>query len=75
MQCNGSCKNYKATSNTHVGGRYEQGQKRCNRCEIYIKWDGLWCPCCGYLLRTKPRGTKLKRRILLMKKARQESRI
>jgi hypothetical protein len=30
----------------------------------------LWCPCCGYLLRTKPRGTKLKRRLLLMKKAR-----
>jgi hypothetical protein len=26
-------------------------------------------------LRTKPRGTKLKRRLLLMKKARQESRI
>ena len=41
MQCNGSCKNYKATNNTHVGGRYEQGQKRCNRCEIYIKWGGL----------------------------------
>jgi hypothetical protein len=26
-------------------------------------------------LRTKPRGTKLKRRLLLIKKARQESRI
>ena len=75
MQCNGSCKKYKALGNTHEGGRYEQGQKRCHRCEIYINWEGLWCPCCGYLLRTKPRGTKLKRRLLLMKKARQESKI
>ena len=42
------------------GGRYEQGQKRCNTCELFIKWEGLWCPCCGRLLRTKPRAKKLK---------------
>jgi hypothetical protein len=21
--------------------------------EIFIKWDGLWCPCCGYRLNLK----------------------
>jgi hypothetical protein len=28
----------------------------------------LWCPCCGRLLRTKPRATKPTRRLFLMKK-------
>ena len=73
MHCNGSCKKYKATGSTREGGRYEQGQKRCHRCEIYIEWEGLWCPCCGYLLRTKPRGTKPKRRKMLMRKSRLEN--
>jgi hypothetical protein len=31
----------------------------------------LWCPCCGRLLRTKPRATKLTRRLLLMRKSRE----
>lgn len=67
MHCNEICIKYKAKSNSPEGGRYEQGQKRCHECEIFIKWEGLWCPCCGHLLRTKSRGTKLKRRMLLMK--------
>jgi len=73
MHCEGSCKKYKAKSNSLEGGRYEQGQKRCHTCEIFIKWEGLWCPCCGRLLRTKPRGTRLKRRLLLQKKAKEEN--
>ena len=72
MQCVGNCKKYKSKINTHEGGRYEQGQKRCHKCEMFIKWEGLWCPCCGYLLRTKPRATKPKRRMSLMRKRRHE---
>ena len=68
LYCNGHCQKYKASVNTREGGRYEQGQKRCHQCEIYMEWSGLWCPCCGYLLRTKPRDSKLKRRLSLMKK-------
>ena len=41
-------------------GRYSIGQKRCQVCEIFLKWDGLWCPCCGYRLRTNPRNSKFK---------------
>ena len=70
MHCNESCKKYKAEANSHEGGRYEQGQKRCPECEIFMKWEGLWCPCCGRLLRTKPRSTRLKRRKMLMKRER-----
>ena len=32
-------------------------------CDIFIKWDGLWCPCCGYCLRTKPRNLKYKAKL------------
>ena len=66
MHCNNSCKKLKAISNSHEGGRYEQGQKRCPNCEVFLMWDGLWYPCCGRLLRTKPRARKLKQRLALI---------
>ena len=55
MTCKGICVRYKADSN-----HYANGQKCCQICELFIKWDGLFCPCCGYKLRTRPRNFKLK---------------
>ncbi|HZC20317.1 MAG TPA: hypothetical protein VE223_01595, partial [Nitrososphaeraceae archaeon] len=54
-------------------GRYVSGQKRCQICEIFIKWDGLWCPCCGYRLRTKPRNLKYKAKLRARKGQQEES--
>ena len=52
--CNSVCEKYRATR--PIGGlRYSSGQKRCTSCSIFIKWEGLFCPCCGYKLRTMPR--------------------
>jgi hypothetical protein len=39
-------------------GIYSIVQKRCQICEIFLKWDGLWCPCCRYRLRTKSSNLK-----------------
>jgi hypothetical protein len=50
---------------THV---YATGQKRCQICEIFIKWDGLSCPCCGYKLRNGPRSFKFKAKLRIKKK-------
>jgi hypothetical protein len=62
MTCKGICVRHKAQK--PVGsGRYASGQKRCQICEIFMKWDGLWCPCCGYRLRTKPRNLKYKAKL------------
>ena len=62
MTCKGICIRHKAQK--PVGsGRYATGQKRCQICEIFIKWDGLWCPCCGYRLRTRPRNLKYKAKL------------
>ena len=54
MTCKGICPRYKAQKPVGTG-RYASGQRRCQICEIFIKWEGLWCPCCGYRLRTRPR--------------------
>ena len=59
MYCREICIKYgvKNVSPKEIG-RYESGQKRCTSCEIYINWDGKHCPCCGHLLRTKPRNSR-----------------
>jgi hypothetical protein len=59
MTCKGICIRHKAQKPSN-SGRYAIGQKRCQICEIFIKWDGIWCPCCGYRLRTRPRNKKYK---------------
>jgi hypothetical protein len=58
MACKGICIRYKAASN-----HYANGQKRCQVCGLFIKWDGLWCPCCRGRLRTGPRRFKLKSKL------------
>jgi len=62
MTCKGICIRYKAQKPVGTG-RYASGQRRCQICEIFINWEGLWCPCCGYRLRTKPRNLKYKAKL------------
>ena len=38
--CNGGCRRYMVTKPVD-NGRYTAGQKRCNSCEISIRWDGF----------------------------------
>ena len=59
MSCNGVCKKFKATKPAS-GGRYQNGQKRCQTCTVFLHHDGLYCPCCNMRLRTSSRYTKLK---------------
>jgi len=62
MSCNGICHRYKANG-LPKEGRYKNGQKRCLICDIYIIWEGLWCPCCGNRIRSNPRGSAAKKRL------------
>jgi hypothetical protein len=59
MVCKGICIRHKA-SGPISSGRYATGQKRCQICDLFIKWEGIWCPCCGYRLRNGPRLFKHK---------------
>ncbi|MFZ0223934.1 MAG: hypothetical protein WAM42_19805 [Candidatus Nitrosopolaris sp.] len=67
MTCKGICIRHKAMKPVGMG-RYSTGQKRCQVCEIFLKWEGLWCPCCGYRLRTRPRNLKYKAKLRTRKK-------
>jgi predicted amidophosphoribosyltransferase len=62
MACKGICIRHKAVKPVDTG-RYSSGQKRCQKCETYINWDGIWCPCCGNRLRSNPRNVKYKIRL------------
>ena len=62
MTCNGVCPRYKASKPLSLS-RYLLGQKRCNFCNIYINWDGLYCPCCNMRLRHHPRNRIYKEKL------------
>lgn len=63
MGCNGICHRYKAKKQNNVG-RYASGQKRCNVCNMYLNWEGLFCPCCNLRIRMNSRYSKLKEKHL-----------
>ena len=56
MSCRGICNRYKAKKPTASSSRYVNGQKRCQVCEAWLDYAGSHCPCCGIMLRTKPRS-------------------
>ena len=70
MACKGICIRHKAHK-PFGSGRYAIGQKRCQMCEMFIKWDGLFCPCCGCRLRIGPRLFKHKAKLRMKQKEKQ----
>ena len=66
--CKRICLQYAAKKPTNLG-RYDAGQKRCQICEIFITdkgtrdEQGLWCKCCNYRVRGKPRNLKYKAKL------------
>ncbi len=64
MVCKGICHRYKAKWGTQKY-RYVSGQKRCNVCELFVNWDGYHCPCCGILLRTRPKISRYRQTCLI----------
>ena len=67
MVCKGVCIRHKASGPISYG-RYATGQKRCQICEIFIKWDGIFCPCCGCRLRIGPTQYKHKAKLNELKR-------
>jgi len=57
--CRGMCYEYKNLVVPRNGTYYYKWENaRCSICVIYVKWDGIYCPCCGYRLRRRPRGSE-----------------
>ena len=57
--CIGKCKEFQAQKPSS-GKRYFLGQKRCQSCEEWLLYEGVFCPCCKQRLRTKPKSRKNK---------------
>jgi len=58
----GICEGFKAKRNPTIPSRYKEGQKRCSVCEIFVKWDETYCPCCNYKLKTRSfRGWEMRK--------------
>jgi len=62
MTCKGICASHKAS------GRYATGNKRCTECNLFIKWEGFFCPCCGHKFRIGPRVFKFKEKLRIKKR-------
>ena len=58
MTCRGICAKYRAPG-PKERSRYNAGQKRCQKCGLFVICNDLNCPCCGAKLRTKPRNTNI----------------
>ena len=67
MTCKGICIRHRALKPQGTG-RYADGQKRCQVCQVFLKWENFWCPCCGYRLRTRPRNVKYKSKLIAIRK-------
>ena len=63
LSCKGLCNRIKSVG-TAMQFKYQEGQKRCSLCELFIDCDDARCPCCKTILRTKSRNrvSKIKRR-------------
>ncbi|KAF6245492.1 hypothetical protein C6989_03430 [Nitrosopumilus sp. b2] len=57
--CKGICDTLKSTG-IAMKLKYQEGQKRCTLCEVFIDCKGNRCPCCRIRLRTKSRSSRSK---------------
>ena len=55
MMIRGICNQF-LTSGGGMISRYNMGLKRCTECSLFIKFEGIRCPCCSHVLRTKSRS-------------------
>ena len=62
--CKGKCDNL-SDYDTRSGnkGSFRLGYKRCKKCEYFILCDGIRCPCCNGLLKSKPSNNTSRRKL------------
>ncbi|QLH09029.1 hypothetical protein DSQ19_05680 [Candidatus Nitrosotenuis sp. DW1] len=55
FSCKGICVRYKSQG-IENGRKYQNGQKRCSHCGLFLNWQETRCPCCRTIMRTRPRS-------------------
>ena len=60
-KCSTWYKFYRKTGFKPSMKKYTAGIKFCAICSTYMEYEGIRCPCCGCVLRTKPRAANRRR--------------
>ena len=59
--CKGKCEDYKySRKGRHGMPRLSADFARCRTCDVYLKWDGIYCPCCTVKVSRTARGRNAK---------------
>jgi len=56
---NSICKNIICKSDEYSPLKYvrnaaQKGYRRCSKCCVYLKYQGIFCPCCGNRMKVSP---------------------
>ena len=62
MVCRNICERLKGKPSFEYN-QYIDGKKYCRRCEIFLYYNGIFCPCCGMQLRRTPSNKSGKERL------------
>jgi hypothetical protein len=60
MVCRNICERIRYELSFGAGGNYFDDKKYCRRREVYLYYNGFFCPCCGMQLRLTPSSRECK---------------
>lgn len=60
MACKDICRTMKIP-HTFGHPKYRNGNVWCKTCNVTFKYEGLYCPCCGYRIRRERRMHRVRR--------------
>jgi len=64
IQCKNVCLNPEYAHKKTVRNLTETPYKKCSRCCLFIKYEGLRCPCCGVKLSNRAKNNSSRKRRL-----------
>ena len=67
--CKNLCSNGEYEHKKLVRGDLKREYKRCSKCCIFLKYEGVFCPCCGVRLKYSPRNNCARKRYYERKKS------
>ena len=67
MVCHGNCAvmDTKSFTGSRIMLWFSLGYRGCRECNLLIKMDGIYCPCCGMRTTITPRRSKRKMEVLV----------
>jgi rRNA maturation endonuclease Nob1 len=58
MTCKQICKHSEYEAKKYIRGAQRDSYRKCGGCSIFIKYEGVYCPCCGIRMKHSPVNNK-----------------